>query len=79
MSVKGCKHSWSDIFLTQYSQDTEENTHRTADDAVDNSATKTRFIVFSKAICSFWHQQDKTAPFTVGWIHETEMCFMNSH
>lgn len=66
MSIKGCKHSWNDIFLTQYSQDTEENAQRRADDAVNDSASKTHFVVFSKAICSFWHQQAKTVPLYSG-------------
>lgn len=54
-SMKRCKQHWSDIFLTQCSQDTEENIHRKSDDSVDDYASKTHFIVLSKAICSFWH------------------------
>ena len=66
MSMKGCKHRWSDIFLTQYSQETEENTHRRADDAVDDPASTAHFIVFSKDIHLFQQQQDKIVSFTVG-------------
>lgn len=44
----------------------QRTTLRRADDAVNDSASKTHFIVFSKAICSFWHQQDKTVPLYSG-------------
>lgn len=61
-SMKRCEHHWSDIFLTQYSQDTEENIHRRADDYVDDSASKTHLIVLSKAVCLFWHSARQDSP-----------------